>query len=97
MTDATLAAEQSGDRYSFEMAVRGIPEIPGGALALKGAGSVDQRSNRSSLSLNMRALREVLIASGEASAAEFDAAFGDGNVQVIQDGSTVYLRMPMLA
>jgi hypothetical protein len=94
---ATLAAEQGGYRYAFSIGVRGAPELPGDAFALEGTGSVDQRTNRSSLNLDMRALRDTLIASGDTTAAEFDALFGDGNIQVLQDGTTLYIRMPLLA
>lgn len=94
---AALATEQAGYRYAFSMGVRGVPDLPGGAFALEGTGSVDQRANRSSLNLDMRALRETMIASGETTAAEFDALLGDDNIQVLQDGTTLYVRMPFPA
>ena len=94
---ATLAAEQSGYRYTFGIVLQGVPELPGGSIAVGGAGSIDQQAKRSSIRVDLSRLRDVLIASGEVTAAELDTYLGDGKIEFIQDDDTYYLRMPFLA
>jgi hypothetical protein len=94
---AALTASRPGYRYTLDFSVRGIPDVPGGTLALRGGGSVDQRTNRSSMSFDVRNLRDSLVASGQATAAELDALFGNGNVDILQDGQTMFMRLPNLA
>lgn len=94
---ASLVQEQPGYRFTFRMSMDGIAEISGAGFAIEGVGAVDQARDRSSMSLDLRAMRQMLLASGDATAAELDQFLGDGQIDVVQDGSTVYLKMPFLA
>lgn len=93
---AALAQAQAGYRFTFEAALIGVPELPAG-LSVTGSGTVDQQGNRSSVLLDVHALRDLLVASGEVSASDIDPFLVDGRIELAQDGSTVYIRMPALA
>lgn len=93
-----LVREQPGYRYTFELALGGLPEVPAaGGLSVTGAGSVDPVANRTSMLLDLRSVRDLLVAGGGVSAAEIDEFLVDGRVELLQDGSTLYVRMPALA
>ncbi len=94
---ATLAEQQSGYRFTFEMSLHGLPTAGVAGFTVGGTGAVDQSTDRSSMALDLSGLRGLLLASGDASAAELDAFLGDGQIEVVQDGATVYLKMPFIA
>lgn len=96
---AALAQEQPGYRFTFQMSLQGLPEMAGASgFSVSGTGAVDQAGDRSSMALDLRGLRAALAASGDATAAaELDRFLGDGQIEVIQDGSSVYLKMPFIA
>ncbi len=93
---ATLAEQQSGYRFTFEMSLQGLPASGVSGFSVSGTGAVDQTADRSTMALDLSGLRDLLLASGDASAAELDAFLGNGQIEVVQDGSTVYLRMPFI-
>lgn len=91
---ASLVTEQPGYDFTFEAAIAGMPETGGVALAVTGAGTVDQRSNRSRIELDLRALQALIPAEDST---ELAALLGDGRIAFVQDGRSFYVRMPYLA
>ena len=93
---ASLFGEQPGYNFSTELTLSGIPETGGAPLSITASGSTDVARNRTAVSLDLGGLVAAARFAGE-SGAEFEAMLGDGRIDVIQDGSTIYLRMPFLA
>lgn len=93
---AFRASEESSYKFEFDMAITGVPDLPG-ALTMTGRGSIDGATGRSHVSIDMRDLVQLLAASGDASAEELAAVVGDGVIEVVQDGTTVYMRFPFFS
>lgn len=93
---AFRASEATTYKFEFDMAITGVPDLPG-ALKMTGSGSVDGVAGRSHITMDMRDLVQLLSASGDASAEELAAVVGDGVIEVVQDGTTVYMRFPFFS
>lgn len=94
---AALAQEQPGYRYTFQISLQGLSEVTGADFTIEGVGAVDQARERNTMAVDLGALRKVLLASGDATAADLDRFFGNGRIEVVQDQRTIYLKMPFLA
>jgi hypothetical protein len=80
---AAATGEVSTLRFSLETSVTGLSGV--GDLANSTSGEIDRRSGRAHLTTD---LDSVLGALGSAEA-------GDGEIEVVLDGDTVYLRSPL--
>jgi hypothetical protein len=49
------------------------------------------------MAMDLRGLRDLLLASGEVTAEELDTMVGDGHVELIYDVDTFYVKLPFLA
>jgi len=92
---ASLVSQESGFNFSFELTLSGLPEVNGAPLSVTGSGSTD-RGQRSTVHLDLAGVLAMARLAGEGGA-DIEEIIGDGKIDVIQDGSTVYLRMPFLA
>ncbi len=93
---ATVASEQSGFNFSFDLTLSGLPEANGATLGVTGAGTVDHAQRRSAVSLDLGGVLAAARLAGE-NGAEIEELLGDGKIELLQDGATVYVRMPFLA
>ena len=83
--------------YDFAFSIAGIPNLPG-VLSITGDGASDLVSGRSHMRLDFSSFFEALryeLAPDEA--AELDAMFGDGLMEVVSDGATTYIYWPFMS
>jgi len=80
-------------RFEMTLALSGLPDMPSG-LTFTGSGAFDAAAKRSEFSLDMSSILKAAAESGDDSGAAF---LGDGKIEVIQDGDTMYMHAGFLS
>ena len=89
---AARTAELESYQFAMEFGMEGLPDLPG-TMVFSAEGAVDAVNERLQMRLDMNAIFDVVPAGTSAEELELmRALLGDGIIEFISDGDTVYLH-----
>ncbi|NOX30410.1 MAG: hypothetical protein GXP35_10245 [Actinobacteria bacterium] len=95
--DAMLmaAVERTNELESFRFAMLFEMSVPDeDAIRIMVDGAVDVASGNATLTVDLGSMFDTIP---ESERSEFESTFGDGSIEIIQAGSSTYMKFPMLA
>lgn len=95
-TVASRTAELQSYQFEIEFGMDGIPDL--GSLTIDGEGAVDAKQNRTRLAFDLSsALESMSGGASEMELAMLGGLLGDGQVEFLLDGDTMYLKWSLFA